>query len=65
MLKLGNLDEVFELEELLHSLELNYSILLSVLSCVLRVQDVENLIGYVSMSLVVIVIVKDIGKESL
>ena len=65
VLQLGDVDEVFEQEELLHSLELNYSILLSMLSSVLRVQDVENLTSYSSMGLIVIIIVKDISKESL
>ena len=35
------------------------------LTCVLCVQDAENLASHVSMSLVMIIVVKDIGKESL
>ena len=65
MLQLGNVDEVFEQEELFHSLELDLTFLLIGLSSVLHVQNVENLGSYVSMSLVVIIIVEDIGKEGL
>ena len=65
MLQLGNLDEVLEFEELLHSGELNLSFLLPLLSSVFCVEDAENLMRHVSMGLIVVIIVKDIREESL
>lgn len=61
MLELGDLDKVFEFEELLHTCKLNPSVLLSVLSSVLRVEYVQNLFRHFPVSFIMIVIVEDIG----
>ena len=64
VLELSDLDEVLKFKELLHSGELNPPVFLSVLASVLSVQNIQNLLRDIPMGLIVIVIVKDISKES-
>ena len=65
MLKLSDINEVFKQEELLNSRELDRQVLFSFLASVLCVQNTKDALGDVSVSSIVIVVVKDICKKSL
>ena len=58
ILKLGNLDEVWQLEEL-------FNALLQVPLIIVNIDDLHNLSSSLTVKLIVIIKVKDIGKEGL